>query len=195
MITFFKLVLLSGPFPLISRGTPLYVPTQLSFVFRSAATISNTLFFGVHSVAGLPSKPAHVMTSPTCAPVDSTIDHKKNTKTFLKNRMSLLPSGGHINSTFSGVLAHITIASERTPLNLQGFKLTKHMTIRFCISARGICLTKPLQTFLNLPSPKSICSTYRPSASGCCSHFMIFPTLISNQATVASSGLNSSSRR
>lgn len=69
--------------------------------------------------------------------------------------------------TFSGVDAHISIPSDRTPLILAGLRLHMNIAIRSCISSIGICLTKPLTMVLVLPSAKSTSSTYKESASGC----------------------------
>lgn len=58
----------------------------------------------------LPGKPSKVILSPGTA-----------------------PDGGAKISTFSGELAHITIACDTTPLIFAGFKLQSSIAIRFCI--------------------------------------------------------------
>lgn len=58
----------------------------------------------------LPAKPSKVILSPGTA-----------------------PGGGARISTFSGELAHITIAWDTTPLIFAGFKLQSSIAIRFCI--------------------------------------------------------------
>ena len=90
-------------------------------------------------------------------------------------------SGGLKISTFSGVEAHMTIASDMIPLILAGFKLHSKMALRFCISikicvyyhylvniVRSVCcylpssgmnLTKPEITVLGFSSPTSTSST------------------------------------
>lgn len=54
------------------------------------------------------------------------------------------------------------------------------------ISSRGIYLTRPLTTVLGCPSPTSISSTYKESASGCFWTFVIRPTRISSLDIVIS---------
>ena len=65
-----------------------------------------------------------------------------------------------------------------------------------CISSSGINLTRPLTTVRVDPSPTSISSTYRESASGCFWTFVIRPTRISSllieiSASAAALGLAS----
>ncbi len=52
--------------------------------------------------------------------------------------------------------------------------------------SRADCIAKTL-TCLGLSSPRSISSTYRESAFGCCFTLTIWPTLISSMSTVGSS--------
>ena len=120
-MTPFKVLLLSGPFPCTIKGAPLYVPTISSFVFRSTATKSKTLFFGLHSAIGSPTNPSQVTRSPTTE-----------------------PAGGIMSSTFSGVLAQRTIASDWTPLSLHGLRLHSKTTICFrCKTIQSIIKIAP----------------------------------------------------
>lgn len=52
--------------------------------------------------------------------------------------------------------------------------------------SRADCITETL-TCLGLSSPRSISSTYRESAFGCCFTLTIWPTLMSSMSTVGSS--------
>ena len=75
------------------------------------------------------------------------------------------PSGGARISTLSGVEAHMTIASDTIPRILAGFKLHKSTTMRFCISSKGMCRTRPeitwrgfslkVKNYLNLVNRKN----------------------------------------
>jgi len=118
--TDFSEEVLTTPTDLTSNGTPLYVATSSSLVLRSGWTASNILFLVLSSGAGSPSNPATVTRSPTWA-----------------------PSGGTKSSTFSGVLAHRTIASLMIPLSFDAFKLHTHTTILSCI-----CKTNQIFTIL-----------------------------------------------
>ena len=89
----------------------------------------------ITKIKNKPSKPGTVTTSPGAAPL-----------------------GGAKTSTFSGVDAHMTIASDMIPLILAGLRLQRITTIRFCISSIGICLTKPEMTCRGWASPHSIFS-------------------------------------
>ena len=57
------------------------------------------------------------------------------------------PSGGAKISTFSGELAHITIAWDTTPLIFAGFRLQSKTTIRFCICVKYTLMIKDVQRF------------------------------------------------
>ncbi|MPC42119.1 hypothetical protein E2C01_035732 [Portunus trituberculatus] len=57
--------------------------------------------------------------------------------------------------TFSGVEAHMTIASEVIPRILAGLRLHSSTAILFCISSTGMNLTKPDTTVLFFSSPTS----------------------------------------
>ena len=98
------------------------------------------------------------------------------------------PSGGTKISTFSGELAHITIAWDTTPLIFAGFRLQSKTTIWFCICSRGTWFTRPLTIVLGAISPTST-STYKESASGCFLAVMIKPIRRSRRET--STGLES----
>ena len=99
------------------------------------------------------------------------------------------PLGGAKISTFSGELAHITVAWDTTPLIFAGFRLQSKTTIRFCICSRGTWFTRPLTTVLGAVSPTSTSSTYKESASGCFLAVMIQPIRRSRWET--STGLES----
>lgn len=151
---------LQTPFPFTSNGTPLYVATHWSLVWRWGWICSQIFFLGLSSFSGSPGKPSKVILSPGTA-----------------------PGGGARISTFSGELAHITIAWDTTPLIFAGFKLQSSIAIRFCIWSRGTCFTKPLTTVLGLASPTSTSSTYRASASGCFLAVIMQPTRRSRRET------------
>ena len=162
---------LSGDFPgdilkeLLKTGFNLTVVTlnvawHLSFVFNPGATCSNTetafLLVGLISSSGSPESNFYQIGIKEDSP------SKPGT---LTRSPGTAPAGGAKISTFSGVEAHMTIASETIPLIFAGLRLQRRTTIRFCISSKGTCLTRPEMTVRGLSSPHSICSRYKASAS------------------------------
>mmetsp|Transcript_35423 Transcript_35423/g.67797 ORF Transcript_35423/g.67797 Transcript_35423/m.67797 type:complete len:350 (+) Transcript_35423:600-1649(+) len=71
--------------------------------------------------------------------------------------------------------------SDLIPRIAAGFMLATTTTSAPIIFSRGMNFTSPLTTVRVWPSPRSICSTYRASASGCFLHSVIFPTRTSRR--------------
>mmetsp|Transcript_44744 Transcript_44744/g.72844 ORF Transcript_44744/g.72844 Transcript_44744/m.72844 type:complete len:232 (-) Transcript_44744:496-1191(-) len=66
------------------------------------------------------------------------------------------------------------------PFSFAGLRFARTTHGRFCISASGMNFTRPLTTVRSFPSPRSISSTYRLSASGCFHALTMRPTRMSS---------------
>ena len=78
------------PFPATTNGTPLKTATFSAFTLNSGAKVSQIFFLGLRTSSGVPGNPSKEMRSPGTQPL-----------------------GGMRISTFSGVLAHITMPEKR----------------------------------------------------------------------------------